>query len=238
MIYKISLHINLNSELVQIKLSELTNLAQQFISGLKVVKSSNRERESLQSFNNYSKDYMQSQLSLVKINSLFFPLMILLVGMSTLLSIWAGKNLVDLGYIDIGTITEFIIYVNMLTWPVASIGWISSIIQQAEASQKRINEFNNACKRQGIYKEQILESMRTWNKTNLIVIGDTIVDQYAACEAIGMSAEAPVVVVRELGLRNFIGGAAVVAAIVVVIIGVMVAAVVVAVVIATAIFCN
>ena len=84
---------------------------------------------------------MKSQLSLVKINSFFFPLMILLVGMSTLLTIWAGERLVRFGEIDIGVIAEFIIYVNMLTWPVTSIGWVTSIVQTAAASQKRINEF-------------------------------------------------------------------------------------------------
>ncbi len=141
LIYKISAAINLNSELVQIKLASLTNLTQQFLRSIKIIKSSNSERQSLNQFDFSSRDYMKSQLSLVKINSLFFPLMILLVGMSTLLTIWAGEKLVRLGEIDIGVIAEFIIYVNMLTWPVTSIGWVTSIVQTAAASQKRINEF-------------------------------------------------------------------------------------------------
>ncbi len=141
LIYKISSAINLNSELVQIKLAELTNLTQQFLRSIKIIKSSNSERQSLNQFDSSSKDYMRSQLALVKINSLFFPLMILLVGMSTLLTIWAGEKLVRFGEIDIGVIAEFIIYVNMLTWPVTSIGWVTSIVQTAAASQKRINEF-------------------------------------------------------------------------------------------------
>jgi len=141
LIYKISSSINLNSELVQIKLAELTNLTQQFLRSIKIIKSSNSEHQSLNQFNSFSKDYMKSQLGLVKINALFFPLMILLVGMSTLLTIWAGEKLVRFGEIDIGIIAEFIIYVNMLTWPVTSIGWVTSIVQTAAASQKRINEF-------------------------------------------------------------------------------------------------
>ena len=141
LIYKISAAINLNSELVQIKLAALTNLTQQFLRSIKIIKSSNSERQSLNQFDSSSRDYMKSQLRLVKINSLFFPLMILLVGMSTLLTIWAGEKLVRFGEIDIGVIAEFIIYVNMLTWPVTSIGWVTSIVQTAAASQKRINEF-------------------------------------------------------------------------------------------------
>jgi len=141
LIYKISSSINLNSELVQVKLADLTNLTQQFIRSIKIIKSSNSETDSLHEFNSYSNNYVNSQLDLIKINSLFFPLMIFLVGMSTLLTIWAGEKLVRFGDIDIGVIAEFIIYVNMLTWPVTSIGWVTSIVQTAAASQKRINEF-------------------------------------------------------------------------------------------------
>ncbi len=141
LIYKISSAINLNSELVQVRLAELTNLTQQLIRSIKIIKSSNSEKSSLYEFNSFSNSYMNSQLGLIKINSLFFPFMIFLVGMSTLLTIWAGEKLVRVGNIDIGVIAEFIIYVNMLTWPVTSIGWVTSIVQTAAASQKRINEF-------------------------------------------------------------------------------------------------
>ena len=141
LIYKISNLINLRSEIIQQKLAALTNLTQQFVSSIKIIKSSNAQKDSLNEFNDYSTDYLNSQLRLIKINSLFFPLMILLVGISTLLTIWAGKRLVLAGEIDIGVIAEFIIYVNMLTWPVTSIGWVTSIVQTAAASQKRINEF-------------------------------------------------------------------------------------------------
>ena len=159
LIYKISSAINLNSELVQIKLADLTNLTQQFISSIKIIKSSNSEKKSLNEFNSFSNSYMNSQLDLIKINSLFFPLMIFLVGMSTLLTIWAGEKLVRFGEIDIGVIAEFIIYVNMLTWPVTSIGWVTSIVQTASASQKRINEFlsekNNIKSKKSIKKNII-----------------------------------------------------------------------------------
>jgi len=159
LIYKISAAINLNSELVQIKLAALTNLTQQFLRSIKIIKSANSERQSLNQFDSSSRDYMKSQLSLVKINSLFFPLMILLVGMSTLLTIWAGEKLVRFGEIDIGVIAEFIIYVNMLTWPVTSIGWVTSIVQTAAASQKRINEFlsekNNIISKKSIRRKII-----------------------------------------------------------------------------------
>ena len=141
LIYKISSAINLNSELVQVRLADLTNLTQQFIRSIKIIKSSNSEKNSLYEFNSSSNSYMKSQLGLIKINSLFFPFMIFLVGMSTLLTIWVGEKLVRVGNIDIGVIAEFIIYVNMLTWPVTSIGWVTSIVQTAAASQKRINEF-------------------------------------------------------------------------------------------------
>jgi len=156
LIYKISSAIHSNSELVQIKLAALTNITQQFIRSIKILKSSNSEKKSLNHFNDLSNAYMESQLGLVRINSLFFPLMILLVGMSTLITIWVGERLVRLEMIDIGVIAEFIIYVNMLTWPVTSIGWVTSIVQTAAASQKRINEFlskkNNIVSKKSIKK--------------------------------------------------------------------------------------
>jgi len=141
LIYKISSAINKNSELVQMKLADLTNLTQQLISSIKIIKSFNSQKKSLNQFNFKSNIYVKNQIELIKVNSLFFPLMILLVGASTLLTIFFGKKLVSHGLIDIGTIAEFIIYVNMLTWPVTSIGWVTSIVQTAAASQKRINEF-------------------------------------------------------------------------------------------------
>jgi len=159
LIYKISSAINKNSELVQIKLADLTNLTQQFISSIKIIKSFNSQKKSLNQFNLKSNVYVQNQIELIKVNSLFFPLMILLVGASSLLTIFFGKKLVLIGLIDIGTIAEFIIYVNMLTWPVTSVGWVTSIVQTAAASQKRINEFMSIqtnMKSGGVFKKQIL----------------------------------------------------------------------------------
>ncbi len=159
LIYKISSAINKNSELVQIKLADLTNLTQQLISSIKIIKSFNSQKKSLNQFDFKSDIYVQNQIELIKVNSLFFPLMILLVGASTLLTIFFGKKLVAIGLIDIGIIAEFIIYVNMLTWPVTSIGWVTSIVQTAAASQKRINEFMSIkpnIKTRGVFKKQIL----------------------------------------------------------------------------------
>ena len=136
-IYYISKSINKKSEYTQVQLANLTNASQQIISGIKTIKSSVRELYALKYFNDASKKYMKSQLDLVNINALFFPFMLLIVGSSILLTIWAGSYY----NVKIGTIAEFIIYVNMLTWPVTSIGWVTSIIQTAAASQKRINNF-------------------------------------------------------------------------------------------------
>ena len=159
LIYKISSAINKNSELVQMKLADLTNLTQQLISSIKIIKSFNSQNKSLNQFNYKSNIYVKNQIELIKVNSLFFPLMILLVGASTLLTIFFGKKLVSIGLIDLGTIAEFIIYVNMLTWPVTSIGWVTSIVQTAAASQKRINEFmsiKSNMKQEGVFKKLIL----------------------------------------------------------------------------------
>ena len=136
-IYYISKHINIKSEYAQIKLAQLTNVSQQIISGVRTVKSSVNEISTLKYFNSFSEKYMKSQLDLVRVNALFFPFMLFIVGSSILLTILAGNYY----NVNIGIIAEFIIYVNMLTWPVTSIGWVTSIIQTASASQKRINEF-------------------------------------------------------------------------------------------------
>ena len=136
-IYYISRSINIRSEYTQVQIANLTNVSQQIISGVKTIKSSVKENYALKYFNDASKKYMKSQLDLVNINALFFPFMLLIVGSSILLTIWAGSYY----NIKIGTIAEFIIYVNMLTWPVTSIGWVTSIVQTAAASQKRINVF-------------------------------------------------------------------------------------------------
>ena len=92
-------------------------------------------------FTDVANDSKEKNIDLARIQALFFPLMVLLIGLSNIMVIYiGGKQVID-GVIDVGTIPEFLIYVNMLTWPVAIVGWVTNMIQQAEASQKRINEF-------------------------------------------------------------------------------------------------
>ena len=141
-IYKLSKLINKKSVIVQENLSDLSSFTQESFSGITLIKSYSIEINNYESFNSLSEKCKQSQISLVKLQALFFPLMILLIGLSNLFVIYIGGLQYFEGKLEgIGTIAEFIIYVNLLTWPVASLGWISSIIQQAEASQKRINDF-------------------------------------------------------------------------------------------------
>ena len=141
-IFKLSGIINIRSRIVQESLSNLSSFSQEVFTGIQIVKSYAIQKNKSLEFDNLSKKNKDNQISLVKMQALFFPLMILLIGISNILVIYVGGKQYLSGEIEnIGIIAEFIIYVNMLTWPVASLGWISSIIQQAEASQKRINEF-------------------------------------------------------------------------------------------------
>lgn len=140
-IYYVSRIINLKSELIQKQLASLTSIAQEVYSGIRVVKSYVQERAFQGLFTNECEDYKEKSLDLAKVNALFFPLMLLLIGLSTIITVYVGGLQVAAGKVTPGNIAEFVIYVNMLTWPIASLGWIASLIQQAEASQKRINEF-------------------------------------------------------------------------------------------------
>ena len=141
-IYKLSGIINIRSKKVQESLSKLSSFTQEVFTGIQIVKSYAIQNIKSMQFDDLSKENKENQISLVKMQALFFPLMILLIGLSNIFVIYIGCKQYLEGEIEsIGIIAEFIIYVNMLTWPVASLGWISSIIQQAEASQKRINEF-------------------------------------------------------------------------------------------------
>ena len=141
-IYKLSSVINLRSKKVQESLSKLSSFTQEIFTGIQLVKSYAVESKISKEFNRISNESKQKQVSLIKMQALFLPLMILLIGFSNLLVIYVGgKQYLEGEISNIGIIAEFIIYVNMLTWPVASIGWITSIVQQAAASQKRINEF-------------------------------------------------------------------------------------------------
>ena len=141
-IYYLSKKIHHRSTIVQEYLSKLSTFTQEAFSGISIIKAYAIEGQTNTAFNTLSNENRQKQIDLAKIQAFFFPLMILLIGVSNLLVIYIGGQQYITGEIkDFGTIAEFIIYVNMLTWPVAILGWVTSIIQQAEASQKRINEF-------------------------------------------------------------------------------------------------
>ncbi|PKG51679.1 MULTISPECIES: ABC transporter ATP-binding protein [Olleya] len=140
-IYKISSEIHKRSTVVQQYLSKLSTFSQETFSGISVIKAYGIEPQTSANFNELSETSKEKQLNLVKIQALFFPMMILLIGLSNVLVIYIGGKQYMNGEISLGTISEFIMYVNLLTWPVATVGWVTSIVQEAEASQKRINEF-------------------------------------------------------------------------------------------------
>lgn len=140
-IYIVSSRINKRSTKIQEQLASLNNVAQEVYSGIRVVKSYVQEKTMGKSFAEDSEIFKEKSMGLAKIDALFFPLMVLLIGVSTIITVFVGGIEVVRGNISPGNIAEFVIYVNMLTWPVTAIGWIASIIQQAEASQKRINAF-------------------------------------------------------------------------------------------------
>lgn len=140
-IYKISDLINTKSTHVQESLSDLSTYSQESFSGISVLKSFSIENIIFKRFETYAIKSFRNSLSLAKIQAWFFPIILFLIGLSNLIVIFiGGKEFID-GKIEIGVIAEFIIYVNMLTWPVTLVGWVTSIVKQAEASQKRINEF-------------------------------------------------------------------------------------------------
>ncbi len=141
LIYRLSRAIHERSTLVQQMLSKLSTFSQESFSGINVIKSYAIERNRTHEMAAISKESKTKNMSLVQVQAWFFPLMILLIGISNVLVIFIGGNQYINGQIELGVLAEFIIYVNMLTWPVATVGWVTSIVQQAEASQKRINEF-------------------------------------------------------------------------------------------------
>ena len=143
-IYTLSKKIHLKSTLVQEYLAKLSTFSQEVFSGIKIIKSYNMQKVVSSKFDNYSNSSKNRSIDLSKVQALFFPLMILLIGISNIIVIYVGGNQYIDGKINIGVIAEFIIYITMLTWPVAVVGWVTSIIQQAEASQKRINNFLNS----------------------------------------------------------------------------------------------
>ena len=140
-IYKISSVINNKSELTQIQQSKLSSYAQESFSGIRVLKSYVREKYFQNKFNKETENYKQASLNLAYVNSLFIPAIVLLIGLSTIITIYIGGLKTINKKIDYGDIVQFIFYINMLTWPIASVGWLTSLVQRAAASQKRINEF-------------------------------------------------------------------------------------------------
>jgi ATP-binding cassette, subfamily B, multidrug efflux pump len=140
-IFWVSTVINKRSEKIQQQLAALTSTAQEVYSGIRVVKSYAQEKAMGRWFAGQSEEYRKKSLELIQVDAFFFPLMSLLIGASIIITVYVGGLQVVAGKITPGNIAEFVIYINMLTWPVTAIGWIASLTQQAAASQKRINEF-------------------------------------------------------------------------------------------------
>ncbi len=140
-IYFVSSRMNIQSDKIQQKLSGLSTFIQETFSGIRTIKTFSKKNDRINSFDILSEEYKQESLSLTKIEAFFVPLIQLLIGGSTIITVYIGSKLIADNEISIGHIAEFVMYVNMLTWPVTSVGWITSIIQRAAASQKRINEF-------------------------------------------------------------------------------------------------
>ena len=139
--YFVSSIMNKRSEEIQTQQSHLSTFVQEAFSGIRILKSFAKEETTAKRFELASEEYKEKNMQLVRVNSMFFPLMLLLVGLSTLLTIFIGGQEVIAGRATPGDIAEFIMYVNLLTWPVAALGWVTSIVQRAAASQERINEF-------------------------------------------------------------------------------------------------
>jgi ATP-binding cassette subfamily B protein len=161
-IYYVNSVIIRKSEEIQAALSQISTFAQEAFSGIRVLKSFVREKKSLDAFTKASSAYRTKSLGLVKVDSLFTPLIALLVGFSTILVVYIGSQEVIAGRMTVGNITEFIMYVFMLTWPVTALGWTSSQIQRAAASQKRINEFLEAKSELTVGKQIRQEIIGNW----------------------------------------------------------------------------
>jgi len=140
-IYWVHKRINRQSETVQRKLSELTTFAQESFSGIRLLKAFAAGDRYARTYASLTEDYSNESMRLVRINAVFMPVMAWLVGISTILTVLIGGREAMAGRVTIGNIAEFVLYVNMLTWPVAALGWIISMVQRAAASQMRINEF-------------------------------------------------------------------------------------------------
>lgn len=187
-IFKLSTEINQRSTVFQQYLSKISSFTQEVFSGIRVIKAYSLEEQNQQNMVDLSAESKAKSMSLAKVQSLFGPLMLALIGVSNLVVIYFGGMMYinkSNGITDIGTIAEFILYVNMLTWPVASLGWVSSMVQEAEASQKRINEFmkiepdivNNNPEPSKINGSIVFENVSfTYDDTNITALKDISFD--------------------------------------------------------------
>lgn len=143
LIYKVSSKMNALSTKVQSQQSKISTIVQEAFSGIRVLKAYTKEKETIHHFNGDVEEYKKRQMKLILVNSLFMPTIILLIGLSTIIPVYVGGKMIlnQEGGISVGDILAFIFYVNYLTWPFASVGWVTSVIQRAAASQERINEF-------------------------------------------------------------------------------------------------
>ena len=141
LIYKVSAKMNFLSKKVQEEQSLLSTIAQESFAGIRVIKAYGQQNSTEKKFNQSSDNYKNKSMKLVFVNALFIPTILFLIGLSTILSIYLGGNMSFNNEISLGGIVAFIFFVNNLTWPFASIGWVTSLIQRAAASQQRINEF-------------------------------------------------------------------------------------------------
>tara|TARA_B100001287_G_scaffold276780_1_gene289399 strand:- start:5190 stop:6947 length:1758 start_codon:yes stop_codon:yes gene_type:complete len=165
-IYKVSSVINLKSEIVQRKQSKITSFVQEAFSGIRVLKSYNRSNYFSSLYESETENYKRASLKLALVTSLFIPSIIMLIGLSTIITIYIGGLKTINNELDYGDILQFIFYINMLTWPFASVGWVSSLIQRAAASQKRINEFlltKQLVRNNGIIKIDTVEEIKFEN---------------------------------------------------------------------------
>jgi len=179
-IFKLSVEINKRSTIFQQYLSKVSSYTQEVFSGIRVIKAYSLEKQNQNLIVNLATESKEKSMSLARVQSLFGPLMATLIGISNLIVIYFGGMMYINGSIkNIGTIAEFILYVNMLTWPVASIGWVSSLVQEAEASQKRINEFlkiepeikNNSSKKSIIRGDIEFKNVSfTYDDTNIMAL--------------------------------------------------------------------
>ena len=154
-IYLVSRRIQTQSNRVQVLQSEISSFVQQHISGIRILKAFRKEAPTADRFEAHSNSYKTRKLELVKTEALFMPIIVLLVGFSTILTIYIGGQRVMAGELELGHIFQFVFYVNLLTWPFASVGWVTTLVQKAEASMKRINDFLEAQPKVGIQGEPL-----------------------------------------------------------------------------------